>query len=44
LDEDKLNTYWFSGKYPNELLKMIAWDGRMIELQDISRKSYWLDE
>jgi len=44
LNDEKMNTYWIAGKYPNELIQMVAWDGRRIELKHISREAYWLDK
>ncbi|MBS0000301.1 MAG: hypothetical protein KFF73_15070 [Cyclobacteriaceae bacterium] len=41
LDEEKTNTYWISGTYPNFLLKMETWDGRKLELKQVERYSYW---
>jgi len=43
LSSDKKNFYWFSGIYPNELLKMETWDGRRMLLKSITRDAYWLD-
>lgn len=44
LDPKKTNIYWISGNYPNELLKMVAWDGRKLTLKRIYREAYWQGE
>ncbi len=41
LDNEKTNFYWIAGTYPNELLKMTAWDGRKLLLKHIYRDAYW---
>lgn len=41
LKDGKTNVYWFKDSYPNILLKMIAWDGRKLELDHQSRYAYW---
>ena len=42
LMDNKVNQYWFSGKYPNYLLKQVTWDGKILVLKNISRKKYWI--
>ncbi len=44
LDVEKTNIYWISSKYPHELLKMTAWDGRKLSLKRIYRDAYWQNE
>ena len=41
LDGEKTNTYWFSGSYPNILLKQESWDGRKLELKERYMDAYW---
>lgn len=41
LDGEKTNTYWFSGSYPNILLKQESWDGRKLELKERYTDAYW---
>lgn len=41
LDNEKTNTYWFSGSYPNILLKQESWDGRKLELKESYMDAYW---
>jgi hypothetical protein len=41
LDADKVNHYWFSGEYPNILLKQESWDGRRLELKERYMDAYW---
>jgi hypothetical protein len=44
LDAEKVNHYWIADEYPNELLKMTAWDGRKLTLKRIYRDAYWEHE
>lgn len=37
-------SFWFSGEYPNHLLKMQGSDGRSLLLSDIKREAYWEKE
>jgi hypothetical protein len=41
LDNEKTNTYWFSGSYPNILLKQDTWDGQKLELKESYMDTYW---
>ncbi len=41
LDDEKTNTYWFSGSYPNILLKQETWDGQKLELKESYMDAYW---
>lgn len=41
LDGKKTNTYWFSGSYPNILLKQDTWDGRKLALKESYMDAYW---
>lgn len=41
LEEGKTNVYWFSGSYPNILLKQDTWDGRQLELKESYMDAYW---
>ncbi len=41
LEEGKTNVYWFSGSYPNILLKQDTWDGRKLELKESYMDAYW---
>jgi len=44
LAAEKVNLYWIADKYPNQLLKMTAWDGRKLMLKRIYRDAYWEHE
>ena len=41
LDDKKVNRYWFSAQYPNQLLRQETWDGRSLRLKEASRYAYW---
>lgn len=41
LDNEKTNTYWFSGSYPNILLKQETWDEQKLELKESYMDAYW---
>lgn len=41
LDEEKTNSYWFGGSYPNLLLKQDTWDGRKLSLKESYMDAYW---
>ncbi len=41
LDSEKTNEYWFAGEYPNILLKQSTWDGRNLQLKEITMDDYW---
>ncbi|MGB3848429.1 MAG: hypothetical protein WA958_00565 [Tunicatimonas sp.] len=42
LDQDKTNTYWFSGEYPNLMLRQSTWDGQDLELKEVYMDDYWV--
>ncbi|MEM9829165.1 MAG: hypothetical protein AAF944_00930 [Bacteroidota bacterium] len=42
LDNNKTNQYWFTGEYPNVLLKQATWDNRNYELKDRYMDDYWV--
>jgi len=42
LEAGKTNVYWFSGTYPNILLKQDTWDGRKLELKESYMDAYWV--
>ncbi len=42
LDNSKANEYWFSGEYPNILLKQQTWDNRNYELKEHYMDDYWV--
>ena len=42
LDEEKTNDYWFSGEYPNVLLKQTTWDGQRLQLKETYLDDYWV--
>ncbi|WP_018478545.1 hypothetical protein [Pontibacter roseus] len=44
LAEGKENRYWFASVYPNQLLRQQTWDGRNLELKQLSRYAYWQTE
>ncbi|MFP4090063.1 MAG: hypothetical protein ACLFUB_17610 [Cyclobacteriaceae bacterium] len=41
LDDEKTSHYWFSGTYPNLLLKQESWNGRSYELKEHKMDAYW---
>jgi len=41
LDNEKINTYWFEGNYPNLMLKQETWDGRKLALKGHYMDAYW---
>ena len=42
LDDEKTNEYWFSGEYPNILLKQATWDGQLLQLKEAYMDDYWV--
>ena len=42
LDGEKTNEYWFSGEYPNLLLKQATWDGQLLQLKEAYMDDYWV--
>ncbi len=42
LDSDKTNEYWFSGEYPNVMLRQTTWDGQKLQLKEIIMDDYWV--
>ncbi len=42
LDQDKTNDYWFSGEYPNVMLRQTTWDGQQLQLKKVYMDDYWV--
>ncbi len=42
LDQDKANDYWFSGEYPNVMLRQSTWDGQALQLKEVYMDDYWV--
>ena len=42
LDQDKTNDYWFSGTYPNVMLRQTTWDGQQLQLKEVYMDDYWV--
>ncbi len=42
LDQDKANDYWFSGAYPNVMLRQSTWDGQQLQLKEVYTDDYWI--
>ena len=42
LDQDKINDYWFSGEYPNVMLRQSTWDGQELQLKEAYMDDYWV--
>ena len=42
LDQDKTNDYWFSGAYPNVMLRQSTWDGQQLQLKEVYMDDYWV--
>lgn len=42
LDSDKTNEYWFSGEYPNVMLRQTTWDGQELQLKEVMMDDYWV--
>lgn len=42
LDSDKTNEYWFSGEYPNVMLRQTTWDGQELQLKEVYMDDYWV--
>jgi hypothetical protein len=42
LDQDKTNTYWFSGEYPNLMIRQSTWDGQELHLKSVEMDDYWV--
>ena len=43
LDGEKTSDYWFSGEYPNILLKQVTWDDQRLQLKEAYMDDYWVN-